>query len=283
MRLTSKAAWSGVLALGAIVTTGAWAQVGEHGKITTRSDVKMAISGEPGTSGKKLDALASTLSMPLLTIRGCYAELVQENPEVVGSLEVELAVPPQGKHVVRAPGAIGALAPMKGCVDKAFAKLDVSQVPRPAAARLTLALTNSAAGAAGEVRKQEESAAAVEVVAGPDGMLRARGGDVAGAVSFEVRARDRATVERLHPLVRTAIPGLFDCRRRASKRQSPEGDVTLVLAGRAPIRAGASTVADPRAPTCVIGAVKRNLGREKPTAELTIHFGPVGVRDQASP
>ena len=279
MRLTSKAAWSGVLALGAIVTTGAWAQVGEHGKITTRSDVKMAISGEPGTSGKKLDALASTLSMPLLTIRGCYAELVQEKPDVVGTLEVDLEVPEQGKHAVRMPGAVEQLKPMKACIDKAFAKLDVSQVPRPAGARLTLELTNSAAGAAGEVRKQEADAARVDVKQDGEGSFRSHGQSAQGEVAFDVHARTREAVEQLHTVTRTALPGLFDCRRRASKKQSPEGAIALELAGAAPIKVVSSSVADARAGTCTSAVLKRTLDGQKVAGEVTITFAPRGVRD----
>jgi len=278
---TATAVWALVagLAAGALAPAAAEAQVGERGRITTRSEVKMAIAGEPGTSGKKLEALASTLSAPLATIRGCYAEVVQEAPEAVGSLEVDLALPSQGKPVVRAPGATGALAPLKRCVDRAFAKLDVSQVPRPAGARLTLELTNSAAGAAGEVRKQEADAARVDVKQDGEGSFRSHGQSAQGEVAFDVHARTREAVEQLHTVTRTALPGLFDCRRRASKKQSPEGAIALELAGAAPIKVVSSSVADARAGTCTSAVLKRTLDGQKVAGEVTITFAPRGVRD----
>lgn len=250
------------------------AQVGERGRITTRSDVKMAIEGVPGTSGKKLEAIAKTLGTPLGAVKSCYGELVKEHPEIVGTLRVELELPPQGKLLVRAPGATGALAPMKVCVDKAFSKLDVSGVPRPAGARVVLDMTNTAAAAAGEVRKQEQTASKVELSRTPDGAFQSHGQSTEGEVSFDVSAADEKTVEVLHNVVRAALPGLFDCRRRASKLASPEGDLPFKLDARGGITAGKSTVANERAPTCVTGVLKRAAGRPKASASLTIHFAP---------
>jgi hypothetical protein len=251
------------------------AQVGEKGRITTRSDIKMSIEGVPGTSGAKLQALAKTLGSPLTAAKSCYGEVVKEHPEVVGTLHVELELPAEGKLLVRAPeAASGALAPMKVCVDKAFGKLDVSAVPRPAGARVALALTNSAAESVGEVRSQQQKESQVAVTAGADGSFSSHGQSTGGEVSFEVRARDKAHVEPLHNVVRAALPGLFDCRRRASKLASPEGDLTFTIDARGTISAGKSTVANERAPTCVGSVLKRAPGRPKSPAELTIHFAP---------
>lgn len=258
--------------------SGAAAQVGEHGDVTTRSDVKVSIEGVPGTRGKKLDAFASSLGASLGKVKQCYAELVKKRPEVVGTLTVELTLPDKGKLAVGTPDVAPTLTPMRACVDKAFAQLDVSAVPRPAGVRVLLALTNSAAPSVDEVRKQGESAARVEVGEGPAGTFHARGGSTQGEVSFEVRGRARESVEQLHGLVRTALPGLFDCRRRAAKKDSPEGDIALKLDGRA-ITVGKSTVANERAPVCVSGVLKRALGARKPSGEVTIHFAEQGVRE----
>ena len=250
------------------------AQVGERGRITTRSDIKMSIEGVPGTSGAKLQALAKTLGTPLAAAKTCYGEVVKEHPEVVGTLHVELELPAEGKLLVRAPEAAGPLAPMKVCVDKAFGKLDVSSVPRPAGARVALALTNTAAESVGEVRSQQEKESQVEVVAGADGSFSSHGQSTEGEVSFDIRARDRAHIAPLHNVVRAALPGLFDCRRRASKLASPEGALVFTLDARGNITAGKSTVANERAPTCVGSVLKRAPGRPKVAAELTIHFAP---------
>ncbi|HEX5661319.1 MAG TPA: hypothetical protein VFX59_29220 [Polyangiales bacterium] len=259
----------GILLVGA----SASAQVGERGRITTRSDVKMAIEGVPGTSGKKLEAFAKTLGSPLAAAKSCYGELVKDHPEVVGTLHVELELPKEGKLQVRAPDATKELAPMKKCVDQAFGKLAVDEVPRPAGVRLALELTNSAAGSVAEVRKQEATAGIIEAKEDADG-VHSHGTSTEGEVSFDLTAKDRAVLEQLHKSVRDSLPGLFDCRRRASKLASPEGDLTFTQDAKGALTAGASTVKNERAPICVTGVLKRAGNRPKAAATLVIHFAP---------
>jgi hypothetical protein len=43
--------------------------------------------------------------------------------------------------------------------------------------------------------------------------------------TFDLSAKDRMVLEQLHKAVRDSLPGMFDCRRRASKLASPEGDL----------------------------------------------------------
>jgi hypothetical protein len=260
------------LQLSAVLSSSALAQLGERGRITTRSDVKMSIEGVPGTSGAKLAALAKTLSAPLGAAKACYANVVKEHPEVVGMLHVELELPREGKLLVRAPEAKGELAPMKACVDTAFGKLDVSAVPRPAGARVALALTNTAASAVDEVRSKEQTATQVSITEAADGRFSSHGQSTEGEVSFDITARDKTTVEKLHNVVRAALPGLFDCRRRASKLASPAGDLAFALDPKGGVSAGKSSVANERAPTCVGSVLKRASGRPKAAADVVIHF-----------
>lgn len=247
------------------------AQVGEKGTVSTRSDVTMSIEGATGTSSKKLEALAATLSTPLASVKRCYADLIKQRPELVGSLPVTITLPEKGKVLVEMSDAPAALKPMRRCIDQAFANLDVSAVPRPAAARVTLALTNTSAGSVDDVRRSEADAARVDIEQ-VDGGFRSRGGSMGGEVSFEVQGKERAQVERAHNLTRDALPGLFDCRRRASKLASPAGEIRLSLKPGGQIGVVSSTVPNERAPTCAMGALKRARGKDKPMAELTIRF-----------
>ncbi|MET0285615.1 MAG: hypothetical protein ABW352_14130 [Polyangiales bacterium] len=264
----------GILGLiGLFGSAQASAQVGERGRITTRSDVKMAIEGVPGTSGKKLEAFAKTLGSPLAAAKSCYGELVKEHPEVVGMLTVELELPKEGKLLVRAPNATAELAPMKKCVDAAFGKLAVDDIPRPAGVRLALELTNSAAGSVAEVRSREANAGVVDVKEDAEG-LHSHGSSTEGEVTFDVTTKDRAVLEQLHKALRDSLPGMFDCRRRASKLASPEGDLSFTQDAKGALTAGASTVKNERAPTCVTGVLKRATNRPKAAAQIVIHFAP---------
>ena len=250
----------------------AQAQVGERGRITARSDVKLTIEGVPGTSGSRLSALAEALSQPLGQVQTCYAEVISEHPEAAGSLALEVELPREGKLLVRAKGATGALTPMHRCIDKAFAKLDVASVPRPAGARVLFELSNSSAGSAAEVRRREASAGQVAIVQGDDGVLRSEGKSVQGEVSFEVAGRERASVEQTHKLIRDALPGLFDCRRRAGKQASPAGVIVLALKPGNVVKVTSSSVPNERAPSCISGVIKRTREASKTTADVTIRF-----------
>jgi hypothetical protein len=273
----------GLLAVPVLVAFGASAQVGEKGKITTRSDVRMSIEGTTGTSGKKLDALAKTLGTPLSDVKRCYAELVKEHPETVGTLTVQLTlVEGTAPAKVAMPGASKELKPMQRCVDKAFAKLDVSGVERPAEAHLLLELTNSAAAAVGAVKEQGAEAAKVPIQEQADGSFLSHGASLQGEVSFEVSGKGpsgREAVELIHTSVRDALPGLFDCRRRASKKASPEGDlvfnVKLSPTAKPTVDSKSSSVANERAPICTSNALKQMMKKGgKGAVALTIHFHP---------
>ncbi len=257
------------------------AQVGQHGRITTRSDVKMSIEGALGTSSAKLQAMAKELSAPLGEVKQCYAELVKEHPDAVGSLEVQLELREEKKPAsVEVPSAVGKLKPIKRCIDKAFGKLTMADVPRPAAAKVLLELTNTAAAAVEDVRAREEEAARVEVTRGADGSFEAQGQSLGGEVSYRVVSKSSSSiVEGVYTKIRDSLPGLFDCRRRASKLDSPEGDIVLRAklspAAKADITVLSSSVKNERAPICSTNAIKSSLSKlGKGTAEITIHFSP---------
>ncbi len=259
------------------------AQVGEHGRISTRSDVRMSIEGAPGTSGKKLDAMAKNLGTPLGDVKRCYAEVVKEHPDVVGTLGVELELREgTGPAAVKVPDAVGKLKPMGKCIDKAFGKLAMADVPRPAAAKVILELTNSAAAAVDDVRAKEAEASRVTVSSNPDGSFEAKGQSIQGELTYAVKSKDKdgaKIVEAVYQKVRDSLPGLFDCRRRASKKDSPEGDlvfkVKLSPSAAASFDVLSSTVKNERAPICSTNAIKPALSRlGRGTVELTIHFAP---------
>jgi hypothetical protein len=266
-----------VLGAASAVAFGARAQVGTEGRISTRSDVRMSIEGAPGTGGKKLDALAKHLGTPLGEVKRCYAEVVKEHPDVVGTLGVELELKEGAKGVtVRVPDAVGKLKPMDRCIDKAFGKLGFEDVPRPAAAKVILELTNSAAHSVDEVRAREEAASRVEMTQQPDGSYESSGVSTQGEVSFRVKAKDKALVEAVHQKVRDALPGMFDCRRRASKLASPEGDIVYQAKLRpdgVDLTVTSSSVANERAPTCTGNALKPWLKKAgRGVAQISVHF-----------
>jgi hypothetical protein len=227
--------------------------------------------------------MAKYLGGPLGEVKRCYAEVVKEHPDVVGKLGVELSLAEgKGPASVKVPDAVGKLKPMSKCIDKAFGKLDMADVPRPAAAKVNLELTNSAAAAVDDVRAKEDEASRVNVVTNPDGSFEAKGQSIQGELTYRVMSKDKGgdkLVEAVYQKIRDSLPGLFDCRRRASKKDSPEGDLVfkakLSPNGPASIDVVSTTVKNERAPICSTNAIKPALAKlGKGSAEITIHFSP---------
>jgi hypothetical protein len=266
-------------ALSALLADAGHAQVGEQARISTRSDVKMSIEGALGTGGARLDALAKHLGGPLGDVKACYAELVKDHPEVTGTLQVDLALPEKKGVDVALVGQENLNKKMRTCVEKAFKKITGDDVPRPAKARVMLELTNSAASAVQDVRERGEEASRVEVKAAPDGKFMSEGVATQGEVSYRVVAATKELVEEAHTAVRDTLPSLFDCRRRASKFGSPEGelviDATMRTRGNAEVSVRSSTVSNARAAPCTDNALSQGLkNRSNGKVELTIRFAP---------
>lgn len=254
-------------------------QVGEHARISTRSDVKMSIEGAMGTGGARLEALAKHLGGPLGDVKACYAEIVKDHPEVTGTLQVDLALPEKKGVEVALVGQENLNKKMRTCVEKAFKKITGDDVPRPAKARVMLELTNSAATSVQDVRERGEQASRIEVKDGPNGKFMSEGVATQGEVSYRVVAASKELVEEAHTAVRDTLPSLFDCRRRASKFGSPEGelviDATMRAKGNADVNVRSSTVSNERAAPCTDNALSQGLkNRKNGKVELTIRFAP---------
>jgi hypothetical protein len=255
------------------------AQVGDQARISTRSDVKMSIEGAMGTGGARLDALAKHLGGPLGDVKACYAELVKDHPEVTGTLQVDLALPEKKGVEVGLVGQENLNKKMRTCVEKAFKKITGDDVPRPAKARVILELSNSAASAVQDVRERGQEASRVEIKEGPNGKFTSEGVATQGEVSYRVVGTSKELVEEAHTAVRDTLPSLFDCRRRASKFGSPEGeliiDATLRAKGNADVNVRSSTVSNERAVPCTDNALSQGLkNRKNGKVELTIRFAP---------
>ncbi len=271
-----------LLALSMFAHEHAEAQVGNDAKITTRSDVKMSIEGAMGTGGDRLGALAKHLGTPLGEVKRCYGEIVEEHPEVTGTLLVDLELPEKGQTKVNPVGADNLNKKMRKCVEDAFKKVTGKDVPRPAKARVTLELSNTAAESVQDVRAKEAEASRVDVKTDADGRKFSEGQSLQNEVHFRVSAAgaDAASVvERVHTAVRDTLPSLFDCRRKSSKLGSPEGELVLDVSvnGKATpkVEVRSNTVKSERAEPCVDRAMTQGLAnRGRGKAEIKIRFTP---------
>ncbi len=251
-------------------------------EITTRSDVKMSIEGAMGTAGDRLQALAKHLGTPLGEVKRCYGEIVKSHPDVTGTLLVDLELPEKGPIKVVPVGAENLNKDMRKCVEGAFKKVTGKDVPRPAKARVILELSNSAAEKVQDVRDREQAASHVDIKTDAQGRSFSEGHSIQGEVHYRVSASgtDAAgVIERLHTAVRDNLPSLFDCRRKAGKLGSPEGELVLDVSvnGKAApkVEIRSNTVKSERAEPCVDRAMTQGLAnRGRGKAEIKIRFAP---------
>jgi hypothetical protein len=248
--------------------------------VTTRSDVTISLESLPGTSGARIAVLGRGVTQSMPELRRCYGDAVAQRPATHGRLRLRLDVPATGATTSSVVEDAVGDAPLLGCIQRVLATLTLEPSLRPASAVVVMEFDNTAARGGAEVAARQAEADAVTVTRG-GGRPEARG--EGNAVRFVVRgaadASDEVVADALR-VVRSQVPGLLDCRRRASRRgRDPEGDLVLTLAirpGAAPVAtAGRSTVADPEAPRCVataLGRAHRRPSEGPATLEVEIHF-----------
>lgn len=254
------------------------------GSITHRAAVELSMESLPGTSAARIAELGRAVGTRMAAIRACYDAVAAARPTVEGSMRVtvELAEGRGGPSVeVTDDGAHD--AELVTCVRTAIAALPTSDVTRPAGGVVLLSFRNTAAvGAAGAAA--HAAAGDDVVVSRASGVPEATGTAREGALRWTVRGAAAASddlVAEAYRVVASAIPGMLDCRRRASRRgRSPVGDialtVTLTAGAAAAVDVGTSTVADTAAGACVEEKIERapraaTLGPG--TVEVTVSFG----------
>jgi hypothetical protein len=252
-----------------------------HASVTTRSDVSVSLESVPGTSGPRIAALGRALTAAMPQIRACYAQAIQRVPVTQGRGRLRLDLPAAGAGVVTVLEDGRLEAALLRCVGDRLSALPLDASLRPASAIVVLELDSTVAHGAAEVARRQAEADAVSV-SRESGRPEASG--EGGAVRFAVRADPEAgdeLVAEATRVVRSALPGLLDCRRRAGRRgRSPAGTLTfsVVLRGETAPSAAArgATVADPMAPRCVATAISRAHRRPAlgGAVELEVSFEP---------
>jgi hypothetical protein len=244
-------------------TRGTAQEMGQgQAHITTRADVRLSLESVPGTSAARLAALGRAASGGMGAVRACYDTVVAARPTVTGRLRLSLALGATGAPAVEVVEDGPGDAELTRCVRDALRGLPYGDVERPAAAVLVFELANTAARGVAESSARADEAGRVEVAV-EEGRPVARDG--APGLRFVVRGEPGADGELAAEairVVRSQIPAMLDCRRRAGRRgMDPSGVVELRMRmrpGTAPeLESVRSTVRDARAPECLEGALER--------------------------
>ncbi|MDH5491333.1 MAG: hypothetical protein OEY14_05215 [Myxococcales bacterium] len=207
-------------------------QMGEgQARITARSDVRLQLESGPGTGREKIAAIGAAVGGQMGPIRRCYAEAVESDPTIRGSLRLELTLGRRARIAVQRDEVENRA--LLRCVTRALEAGSFSGIEPPGTAYLILEFTNSAAEGVERTRDRRQVEDAVPVERDAEGRPRAAGGTPDGTVGFVVRGAASASegaVAAAQRSLRGAIPILLDCRRRAGRRGGdPAGEIEVAV------------------------------------------------------
>jgi hypothetical protein len=231
--------------------------------ITTRSDVTLAIDSDRGTSAAKLQAIGQAVGRKMGDIRACYAQATAADPTITGQLRLRVALD-AGRAVPAFEVQADTLSDegLRQCVMRVVRSVDLAGVERPAAALVSLDFANTAARGTQAVQQARAEQTAAVAVDGA-GRASAAGGTGEREVGYAVSADGDGTapevVAAVHRALGDGLAGLLDCRRRAGRRSSPAGAITVTAEVSSSLRratAESSTVADAAAARCVERALE---------------------------
>lgn len=245
-----------------------------HASVATRSDVTISLESVPGTSGARIAVYGRAVTGAMTQLRGCYAQAIQRAPGTHGRMRLRLDMPASGRGAMTVVEDAVGEAGLLRCVSELLVGLPLDASLRPMGAVVVLDFDNTAAQGAAEVAQRQSEADAVTVSrAGP----RPEASGDGNAVHFTVRgaadASDDVVIDAVR-VMRSVVPGLLDCRRRAGRRgRNPEGTIPLSVtmrAGAAPTatESRGSTVADTQAGRCVATAIGR--AHRRPTQGASV-------------
>ena len=237
--------------------------------ITARADVRMEVQSGPRTSGDKLGLIGGAIGGRLAGIRTCYREVSAARPTVTGDMRIAVMLTAgRVRFDVTADNVND--RQLSRCTMRELRRSELSMIQPPGTAYIILHFTNSAAAGVAETQQRRAREDAAPVHRNADGRLESSGQTEEGEVRFRIVGGPRASEEQVQAVqstMRSTIPTFLDCRRKASRRTSPNGEIRLVLQvggnGRGRARTTRSTVEDVRGQRCVERALRRaRFGRE---------------------
>lgn len=272
-----------LLGASSLVSSRASAQEMGQGeaRITAESDVTLEVRSGPATNRERLMEIGQVVGTRMGAVKQCYAAIAKSDPSVRGKLSYLLTLGRPLKLETKVDD-VGNKA-LASCVVKAIKGGNYGSVSGPGAAYILLEFTNSAAEGVLRTRERRAVEDAVKVEKTADGKHRAQGGTPDGKVLFTLEAKSEQATAAAYRTLRSAIPTLLDCHRKAGRRGGdPEGEVVVALTvskkGAARVQVKKNSIANPDGTKQAEKCVQKGLGRTTFSAEsagkldLTLHF-----------
>lgn len=267
-----------------VVATDAPA-VGTTGQVSTQSDVEMAVQSVPGTHSTRFEDLSLPVRDNIDNVKKCYQKAVKAQPTLEGTLSLRLDAP--AKQVRPTFSTVGGTVkdqPLIDCVLKAFKKVRVPKFENPSAMILTITFHNSSAKGTEVTETRRQALAAAAVVPDGHGGFKGEDGTLGKEVVFELLPQgqvDKNSLALASSIVKERIGGLLDCRRKAAKFGTMQGEAEAYMKFKAGSVGSAKLVSNtlkgPKATPC-IQSVLKDIHTHKASPEVTgeytlkIHF-----------
>jgi hypothetical protein len=242
------------------------------GNVRTQAGVRLSLSAATSQAEPLLNTIRAPLSARMAEVRRCFSEAMVRSATVDGEVVVELESAARGRIQARIVRDASGDAMMAECMRRVLATALVKGVPPGTRVEASLTIDNPVARLRAQ-QAQRPVTADVRMLAG--GLAETESRTQAREVGFRLQGSAYAsqTLGTLNQQFLTHLPGLLDCRRKASRRlRSAEGTLSLALsvqAGRiATVKTKANSMNDRRVQTCVAAWLERIDASQLTAAEI---------------
>lgn len=243
------------------------------GTVRTQAGVRLALSAPAQLSERQIDSARSSLRSRMSDVHRCFSDAMIRSATVDGSVVVELTAQPRGRVLAKTKQDRSGDAAMAECMRGSLASAVLKGVPVGTKVDATLEINNPVA----KLRAQQARRSVLEdvhMLAG--GLAESTGGTQEKEVGYRVAGSAYAsqTIGALNHQLRTNLPGLLDCRRKASRRtRTAEGSMSLdvaIDAGRIAVQTKSNSMNDRRAQSCIAAWLQRVDASQLASAELDV-------------
>lgn len=249
-----------------------------HGqpRVLTEANVRISVSSLAGTRREEREQVSEAITEAFAKVEQCYFDLLRTNPTLEGIIDTDVLI--QNNRIRISSSTEGADAKLVDCIKKKLEGVRVTQ--RRSTGQGVRVNWNFKYSAAETTREIQTQAQGRPVSQDSEGHFVQLGNE---NVSFMLRSSTETGTRQYAQVLRDALPGFLDCRRKAARRRSPEGDIVItgtVGQGRIKLEVSQNSVADRRAGACVEQSVRRTLARTQPsrdvppTFSIRLHFNP---------
>jgi hypothetical protein len=250
------------------------------GTVRTQAGVHMTVAASSDVDGTRLEGTRSALAARMTEVRRCFSDAMHRSAGVDGSVVVEIAAQPRGRFDTKLKSNGSGDAVMAECMRGALAAAQFRALPQGARVEATLSIDNPVA----RLRKRQAQRSVLENVRMlGGGLAESVGGTQEKEVGFRVVGSAYAshTIGGLNQQFLTNLPGLLDCRRKASRRNrtaegSVELDISIASGKLSRVVTKSNTMNDRRAQTCINAWLTRVDASQLASADLdvTVSFAP---------